>query len=113
MPDFIIKMKPMIVDYFSKESLLVFIMMLLLLVFILLVLVYVLRKTDMVLKYGIFWDKNNNPHCPSCKIPLNIYGEYTIGNGFYCESCKAVYPMADRGFEFSVSKARKIMNKMK
>jgi hypothetical protein len=50
---------------------------------------------DLTLKYGIYWDKNKNSHCPSCKTPV-IYGEYYVGGtGYKCIPCKKVYPLAD------------------
>lgn len=53
------------------------------------------NKSQFRLKYGIYWDKYKNPHCPSCKTPLAAYGSYTSGKGYYCKPCKKIFPLAD------------------
>lgn len=52
-------------------------------------------KSEYRLKYGIYWDKEKNPHCPVCKVPV-VYGEY-VGHGrvYYCTSCKKFHRLAD------------------
>lgn len=53
-------------------------------------------RGQFVLKYGIYWDRNCNPHCPSCKIPVAAYGSYQVGGkGYYCKPCKKVFNLAD------------------
>lgn len=52
------------------------------------------RKPEFKLKYGIYWDKQKNSHCPSCKIPIVAYDDYGIkGTGFYCKPCNKVFPL--------------------
>lgn len=54
------------------------------------------KKELFKLKYGIYWDKDKNPHCPSCKTPVAAYGSYqTGGTGYYCKPCKKVFALAD------------------
>ena len=53
------------------------------------------RKAPFRLKYGIYWDKHKNPHCPSCKTPVAAYGEYQLGKGYYCKPCKKIFALAD------------------
>ena len=54
------------------------------------------RKPSMRLKYGIYWDHNKNPHCPSCKNPIAGYSDYmTAGTGYYCKPCGEVFPLQD------------------
>ena len=54
------------------------------------------KKEPFRLKYGIYWDKDKNPHCPSCKIPVATYGEYQVGGkGYYCKPCNKVFALAD------------------
>lgn len=54
------------------------------------------KKEPFRLKYGIFWDKEKNPHCPACKTPVAAYGDYpTGGKGYYCKPCNKVYALAD------------------
>lgn len=54
-------------------------------------------KSDVLqLKYGIYWDKQKNPHCPSCKKPISGYGDYGFnGTGYYCKTCDQIFPLAD------------------
>lgn len=53
------------------------------------------QKDFIKLKYGIYWDKDNNPLCPSCKLPVS-YGDYAIGGtGYRCFSCKKTFPLTD------------------
>lgn len=65
--------------------------------FVFLIIVWVNEsKREFRLKYGIYWDKDKNPHCPSCKIPLAAFGSYQMGGtGYYCKPCKQVFPLAD------------------
>ena len=53
------------------------------------------KKESFKLKYGIYWDKDKNPHCPSCKIPVAAYGKYSSGKGYFCRSCGKLFPLAD------------------
>jgi uncharacterized protein YbaR (Trm112 family) len=56
-------------------------------------------SNKLVLRYGIYWDKNRNPHCPVCKIPVS-YNSWSNGSGgsnfgYYCPPCKHIYPLSD------------------
>ncbi len=63
---------------------------------LLVVLFWVLyKKSEFKLKYGIYWDKDKNPHCPNCKIPIAGYAKYQTGTGYYCEPCKKIFPLQD------------------
>ncbi|WP_345978898.1 hypothetical protein [Sulfurimonas sp. HSL3-2] len=53
------------------------------------------KKSEFQLKYGIYWDKDKNPHCPNCKIPIGAYNKYHAGWGYYCKPCKNIYPLTD------------------
>ncbi len=54
------------------------------------------KREPFRLRYGIYWDKDKNPHCPACKIPVAAYGQYrTGGTGYYCKPCKKVFALAD------------------
>ena len=48
---------------------------------------------------GVYWDKEFNPYCPSCKNLLGNYAFYTAGTkmrpGFKCISCSDVVRMSD------------------
>lgn len=47
------------------------------------------------LKYSIYWDKDKNPHCPACKIPLGQYAQYQTGTGYYCKPCGKIFALVD------------------
>ncbi|MCK4823768.1 hypothetical protein KA005_48895, partial [bacterium] len=53
------------------------------------------KKESFKLKYGIYWDKDKNPHCPNCKIPIGGYAKYQTGTGYYCKPCKKIFPLCD------------------
>ena len=54
------------------------------------------KGDDLRLKYGIYWDKQKNPHCPSCKKPISGYNSYQFsGKGYYCKPCNKVFPLTD------------------
>jgi len=53
------------------------------------------KKPEFQLKYGIYWDKGKNPHCPNCKIPLSRYAQYQHGKGYLCQPCKKIFSLAD------------------
>ena len=54
------------------------------------------RPSNLKLKFGILWDREKNPHCPSCKNGGVRYGEYQWGEmGYYCNTCKDVFHLAD------------------
>lgn len=81
----------------TKKLLLSLLGLSLLLNLALLALIWLLSKKppQFRLKYGIYWDKDKNPHCPSCKTPVAAYNEYQSGKGYYCKPCKKVFPLAD------------------
>ncbi|MGZ3789253.1 MAG: hypothetical protein ACXVLQ_12065 [Bacteriovorax sp.] len=53
------------------------------------------NKTRFKLKYGIYWDKDKNPHCPNCKIPIGAYAKYQAGWGYYCKPCNKIFKLTD------------------
>jgi len=53
------------------------------------------KKPEFKLKYGIYWDKEKNPHCPNCKIPIGRYADYTHGKGYLCRACNKIFSLAD------------------
>jgi hypothetical protein len=53
------------------------------------------KKPPFRLKYGIYWDAEKNPHCPSCKTPVAGYAQYSIGAGYQCKPCGKIYPLTD------------------
>lgn len=53
------------------------------------------KKPSFRLRYGIYWDSEKNPHCPSCKTPVAAYNKYQSGTGYYCKPCSKVFPLAD------------------
>lgn len=92
---------PAIKDAVSTRVLLALLVTSLILNFIFLLIAWVSSRGDgLRLKYGVYWDKQKNPHCPSCKRPLSRYGEYHLsGTGYFCKACNEVIPLADaRGY---------------
>jgi hypothetical protein len=54
------------------------------------------KEEDLKLKYGIYWDKNKNPFCPNCKIPIGAYDEYYMDDtGYRCKSCEKIFPLTN------------------
>lgn len=57
---------------------------------------YLSKGDGLRLKYGVYWDKQKNPHCPSCKKPISAYDSYQFhGKGYYCKPCNQVFPLTD------------------
>jgi hypothetical protein len=49
---------------------------------------------------GVYWDKDFNPHCPSCQKLLSNYAFYVTdashsSPGFLCVNCKNVIRLSD------------------
>ncbi len=52
-------------------------------------------EPEFQLRYGIYWDKNKNPHCPVCQKPV-VYDNWSYqGFGYYCKPCQKVTPLKD------------------
>jgi len=64
---------------------------------LLIVLIATNRKDKLRLKYGIYWDREKNPHCPNCQIPIGNYGSYNYNTekGYYCKPCGKVFPLVN------------------
>ena len=88
---------PILESSLSKSLLVTLLLASFALNFIFLVLFWVTRKkSEFKLKYGIYWDKDKNPHCPNCKIPIGAYGSYQSGGkGYYCKPCGKIFSLTD------------------
>jgi len=87
---------PAIESGLSKEVMVSLLLSSLALNIVLVILFWVLhKKPEFKLKYGIYWDKDKNPHCPNCKIPIGAYSEYSAGNGYYYKPCGKIFPLTD------------------
>ena len=87
---------PAIESALSKEIVVSLLLASLALNLILVILFWVLhKKPEFKVKYGIYWDKEKNPHCPNCKIPIGGYGNYGAGKGYYCKPCGKTFPLTD------------------
>lgn len=52
-------------------------------------------EPEFQLRFGVYWDKNNNPHCPVCQKPV-VYDDWGYqGWGYYCQPCSKVTPLKD------------------
>lgn len=87
---------PTIETVISKKVLLALLVVSVTLNIIFLVVWSTAKKDSLRLKYGIYWDMQKNPHCPSCKTPLAAYGTYQFGGvGYRCIPCKKVFALTD------------------
>lgn len=87
---------PLIESHLSNQVLVALLLASLAVNVLLALLIYVLsRKPPFKLRYGIYWDREKNPHCPSCQKPVAAYGEYAAGWGYYCKPCGKLFPLAD------------------
>ena len=89
---------PAIESALSKQALLAILVVSLVLNVVFFIVAWLTTKSASAfrLKYGIYWDKGKNPHCPSCKTPLAAYGNYKYsGLGYFCTPCKKVFKLAD------------------
>ena len=89
---------PALEQKLSKEVLVSILLASLSLNILVLILFWILNrrsKSEFILKYGIYWDRDKNPHCPNCKIPIGGYGEYDAGWGYYCKPCAKIFPLTD------------------
>lgn len=53
------------------------------------------KKETLRVKYGIYWDREKNPHCPNCRIPIGSYADYDAGKGYYCKPCNKIFKVTD------------------
>ena len=69
------------------------------------------RASMLKLRFGVYWDREKNPYCPSCKSPLSGYSEYHEGNGFMCSQCdKIILLMAKDGSNLPYRQAMEILS---
>ena len=96
------KLSPIIVPAIEgklpKETLVSLLLASLGLNLVIVILFWILNKKssgEFKLKYAIYWDKDKNPHCPNCKIPIGAYNQYQAGWGYYCKPCGKLFPLTD------------------
>lgn len=107
------KLTPVVIEYVNSEVLMTIVLLFAVIILVLIFIIYMNRKRALALKYGIYWDKENNPLCPIHKTPLGVYDNYSHRIGFLCCKCNnEVHPMSISGKEVSVERARKIINDM-
>ena len=92
----------------SKEFLLVVIVFLLLLVVVeIAYIIYLNQKYKLKIVDGIYWDKDQNPHCLACKNPMsksNYTSHYIEGMPppelkLMCIKCKSFIKITDKAKE--------------
>ena len=114
---------PLAEIYFSKvpKSILLLLPLSLLLLLILSVsyIVYLRKKLRIELKQalGVYWDRDLNPYCPSCKKLLSNYAYYEAGRkhlpGFKRINCKDVVRLSEGEKMFlSIEEARDIVKSL-
>jgi hypothetical protein len=73
---------------------------------------YLKYRTKLAPKFGVLWDKNKEPYCPSCSQPLAKY----IGNhtkyrpNLWCNKCdKELSLVTDDGERINIIEAKKLL----
>ncbi len=64
------------------------------------------NKTSHKLKFGIYWDREKNPHCKNCKIPL---GSCNDEGSYYCYGCNCTNQIADEGIAKSYTEIKHLL----
>lgn len=73
---------------FSNKVLIpLFFISLLLNIFVLVWLWKIKQKPEFILRYGVYWDHEKNPHCPLCKKPIGSYDSTRKPPSYTCKSC--------------------------
>ena len=70
-------------------------------------------KSGLKQALNVYWDKDLNTYCPSCKKLLSNYGFYQLGlknhPGFKCVNCKEIITMSDgKEIFMSLAEAKEI-----
>ena len=114
---------PLVDLYFANvpKSILLLLPLSLLLLLILSVsyIFYLRKKLKVELKQalGVYWDKELNPYCPSCKKLLGNYAYYEAGRkhspGYKCINCNDVIRISDGEKMFlGIGEAREIVKNL-
>jgi hypothetical protein len=55
------------------------------------------RQNKLTLRWGIYWDKSKNPHCPVCQKPIRPGRYVAAANefGYFCSHCNEIYHTTD------------------
>jgi hypothetical protein len=66
------------------------------------------------LQYGVYWDKDGNPHCPRCKLPISQIKWATCMNGQYqalkCSCSKDPFVLMEKGEPLQAPEVMKSMS---
>jgi len=75
---------------------------------------YLKNKKKLIPKCGVLWDKNKEPYCPACEIPMS---EYYVSNSqpnemyeITCIKCNAHIRLMHNGQHISLQNAQKLLN---
>jgi len=69
--------------------------------------IYLLKKLSLELDLSVYWDKNDNPFCPSCLKPLVFWGYVNSIPFFQCVKCKSEIVISSQfGKRFNLFEAR-------
>ncbi len=68
------------------------------------------RKTKLSAHFGVFWDNNQEPYCPSCEIPLSqmVFDEKT---DLSCIKCNQSLWLTSKDKDISLEDARALLKK--
>jgi len=74
------------------------------------------KVSEMLLCWGVYWDKSFNPHCPVDKTPLS-FGSHGLESGklgtiLHCPSCGSDLPLWDsKAGAFTLAQAKEALRK--
>jgi hypothetical protein len=92
----------------SKKALLLLVSLLFAITVILIsYLTYLKTFFKLKAKFGVYWDKNKNAYCRSCKDLLGAYEKHNHEEGFYCIKCDRTICLQDEEKYISLNQALK------
>lgn len=73
--------------------------------------ILVIKSKDKLMpRFGVLWDKNKEPHCPSCKAYLTRQPRADIVMNFSCHKCNDFITLiTDDGKDITLIEAQKLL----
>ena len=78
------------------------------------IILFIKYKTKLSPKFGVLWDNNKEPYCPSCKTLLSqsvIDFDFDKKIRLECMKCDDFLSLVNNGKEISLEEARALLNK--
>lgn len=60
-----------------------------------------IKEPKLILKFGIYWDKELNPYCPVCKTPLTLISDSRPN----CYKCDKIIPIVSSDKRIGLAEA--------